>query len=125
MLRLLILAITRRPVLSLPTPQREIDLGSLPEVLLAELSPTETTSTNTAGTKPALLSLSPSAPMRSHLFPMAGNLPESHLPHPLSLMPELSTAREWTAEILVSCATLVHVALLIRESVSLPTLAIG
>lgn len=48
---------------------------------------------------------------------MAGNLPESHLAHPLTLLPELSTAREWTAEALVGCATLIHVVLLVREHV--------
>jgi len=115
MLRFILLGITRRPVLTPPTPQREYDISSLPTEILDGTHPSTLTST------PQLLvtALPPHAPLRSHLYPLAGALPESHLPHPLTLVPELDSTSAWTAEILTSTATLLHMILLIRATVRL------
>ncbi len=111
-LRLMLLGITRRPVLNPPTPQREFDLSTLPTNIL---DGTAKTSSNSS--LPIVTALPPNAPLRSHLYPMAGALPDSHLPHPLTLVPELDSTSAWTSEILTSTATLIHVILLIRVTV--------
>jgi peroxin-16 len=115
-LRLIILGITRRPVLNPPIPQREFDITSLPDIV-GEASGLSAQPSPSSSGKPALESIAPGAPLRSHLYPMAGSLPESHLAHPLTLLPELS-ASAFTSEILTSTATLVHVLLLLRAQVS-------
>jgi len=113
-LRMIILGITRRPVLNPPVPQREFDITSLSPSIISEATKPTPASSST----PAIDSISPGAPLRSHLYQMAGSLPESHLPHPLTLLPELTTSA-FAAEILTSTATLVQVILLLRAQVSL------
>ncbi|WWD18976.1 hypothetical protein CI109_103433 [Kwoniella shandongensis] len=134
-LRLIILRITSRPVLSPPTPQREVDLSTLPTEILdpPNLNPIPSQiGSEVTPTKPLTPSLAAYAPLRSHLFPMAGNLPESHLQHPLDLVPRLKGSA-YLAEALSSSVGLVSVLLLIRASrqpsstryrpTSLPTLS--
>ncbi|KAK8854875.1 hypothetical protein IAR55_003614 [Kwoniella newhampshirensis] len=133
-LRLIILRITSRPVLSPPTPQREVDLASLPtEVIdLSSSSSSAESELTTVADRPLTPSLAAYAPLRCHLFPMVGSLPESHLPHPRDLLPKLRGS-EYFAEILSSSVGLIHVLLLIRASrqashtpyrpTSLPTLS--
>ena len=111
-LRLIILGITRRPVLNPPVPQREFDITSLSPEIISQATKPVPTSTIT----PSISSISPGAPLRSHLYAMSGSLPETHLPHPLTLMPELTTSA-FAAEILTSTATLVQVLLLLRAQV--------
>jgi peroxin-16 len=112
-LRLIIIGITRRPVLNPPVPQREFDITSLsPEIIQQATKPTPSSSTT-----PSIQSISPGAPLRSHLYAMSGSLPETHLPHPLTLLPELTTSA-LAAEVLTSTATLVQVLLLLRSQVS-------
>ena len=144
-LRLILLAVTKRPVLSHPAPQREYDLLSLPSSLLQAPQPNKaspssasaaTHSTDKAVASPGggesdsaeqvaappsgamTTSLPPFAPLRSHLFPLLGALPEDHLPHPLTLLPGLTPAQT-ISEIIESSVTLVHVILLLRASVRL------
>lgn len=119
-LRLLIMGVTRRPVLNPPIPQREFDITSLSPDLLDDRRVTslDTSPSSTADSEShlALKRVAPGAPLRSHLYPMSDALPESHLPHPLVLVPEM-TASAMTAEILTSTATLVHLLLLLRAQV--------
>ncbi|CAD6580025.1 MAG: Peroxisomal membrane protein pex16 [Tremellales sp. Tagirdzhanova-0007] len=127
MLRLVLLRITRRPVLYPPTPQREYDITALPSELL-----NGTGRTSSKSSHPIVNTLQPRASLKSHLYPMARALPDSHLPHPCTLVPELDSTSAWTSEILSSTATLLHVILLIRATqhcgpkyrpTSLPTLS--
>jgi peroxin-16 len=111
-LRMIILGITRRPVLTPAVPQREFDITSLSPSIISEATKPIPSSSST----PAIESISPGAPLRSHLYQMSGSLPESHLPHPLTLMPEMTTAA-FAAEILTSTATLVQVLLLLKTQV--------
>ena len=112
MLRLVLLRITRRPVLYPPTPQREYDITALPSELL-----NGTGRTSSKSSHPIVNTLQPRASLKSHLYPMARALPDSHLPHPCTLVPELDSTSAWTSEILSSTATLLHVILLIRATV--------
>ncbi|WVQ81980.1 hypothetical protein IAT38_004107 [Cryptococcus sp. DSM 104549] len=109
-LKLLLLLKTRRPVLSPTTPQREVDLASLPPEVLDTTTPAPGPSD-----KPRTPELPAYAPLRSYLFPMAGNLPEKYLTHPLDLLPQLKGS-EYVAEVIASCVGLVHVLLLMRAS---------
>ena len=111
-LRMIILGITRRPVLTPAVPQREFDITSLSPSIISEATKPTPSSSST----PAIESISPGAPLRSHLYQMSGSLPESYLPHPLTLMPEMTTAA-FAAEILTSTATLVQVLLLLKTQV--------
>lgn len=110
-LRLLLMFKTRRPVLYQPTPQREVDLASLPPELLDPSS-----SQQQDGNSPVTPQLPAYSPLRSHLYPMAGNLPEKYLQHPLDLIPQLKGS-EYVAEAIACCVGLVRVFLLIRVSV--------
>lgn len=125
-MRLLILRITKRPVLSPPTPQREYDISLLPQTVLdkasssRKASSTEKTKADIESGTPVVSTLPPNGSLRGHLLPMAGNLPESHLAHPLTLVPELDT-QGYVAECLSSTATLVQVILMLRAAVSPPS----
>ncbi|WVQ68220.1 uncharacterized protein L199_006427 [Kwoniella botswanensis] len=132
-LRLTILRITKRPVLSPCTPQREIDPSSLPsEILSSSSSSNEDQSTSKMKLTPLTQLLTPYAPLKDHLYPMIDNLPESHLTHPLNLIKELK-GKEYISEIIWSSVGLIHVLLLMRTSrqsnasaykpLSLPTLS--
>ncbi|OCF57410.1 peroxin-16 [Kwoniella mangroviensis CBS 10435] len=132
-LRLTILKITKRPVLSSPTPQREIDPSSLPsEILSSSSSSDEDQSTSKIKAAPLTQLLTPYAPLKDHLYPMIDNLPESHKTHPLNLIKELK-GKEYISEIIWSSVGLMHVLLLMRSSrqsnasaykpLSLPTLS--
>jgi len=114
-LRMIILGITRRPVLTPAVPQREFDITSLSPSILSESTKPVPSSSST----PAIESISPGAPLRSHLYQMSGSLPENYLPHPLTLMPEMTTSA-FAAEILTSTATLVQVLLLLKTQVISP-----
>lgn len=120
-LRLLILAITRRPVLTQPTPQREYDIVSLPASLLKQTNKddsSEALSPDFHAPSQALTpTIAPLAPLRSHLYPMVNALPETHLQDPLTLMPELSSPGAWASEVIEASVVLLHVVLLIRASV--------
>ena len=118
-LRLILLIITRRNVLSLPTPQREYDLLSLPSAILkskATPSPAPPQEGSTSPFEAITPTLPPFAPLRSHLFPLCSALPEEHLSHPLTLLPVLG-ASETLAEVIESSVTLIHVLLLLRSAV--------
>ncbi|WVF72701.1 hypothetical protein IAT40_007519 [Kwoniella sp. CBS 6097] len=121
-LRLLILRITKRPVLSPSSPQREVDPSTLPPEILSSTSSSNShlsTSLNPSQSqqeiKPQPLSPSIPAhtPLRSHLYPMLGNLPESHLVHPLNLVQKLK-GKEYVSEVVWSSIGLIHVLLLMR-----------
>ncbi|WWC90818.1 uncharacterized protein L201_005755 [Kwoniella dendrophila CBS 6074] len=116
-LRLTILKITKRPILSPCTPQREIDFSSLPSgILSSSTSPPPSTSTSdTIPQIPLTPSIPPYAPLNNHLYPMINNLPETHLSHPLNLIKELK-AKEYISEIILSSVGLIHVLLLMRSS---------
>ncbi|ORY35444.1 peroxisome membrane protein [Naematelia encephala] len=127
--KLLILRVTKRPVLSPSVPQREYDPSSLP---ISILQPTSTASTKSSSpstsTQPtsetwnstgqvAVLPLMPTgAPLRSHLYSMIGAMDEEHLQHPLTLLPPLQNVGEWSAELIQCSLGLIHVLLLIRAS---------
>lgn len=123
-LRLLILAITRRPVLTQPTPQREYDIVSLPASLLSTKQTNKDNSSEAlspdfkAPSQALTPTIAPLAPLRSHLYPMVNALPETHLQDPLTLMPELSSPGAWASEVIEASVVLLHVVLLIRASVS-------
>ncbi|KAL7423423.1 hypothetical protein Q5752_001003 [Cryptotrichosporon argae] len=140
-LRLLLLAITKRSVLHHPCPQREYDLASLPLNVLdgnaAAASPASspaTASTEETGNilptaQPLIPTIRAHAPLRAHLYPLTSALPDSYLAHPLTLLPELD-AKGYAAEALGILASLVQVLLLLRASrryayrpLSLPTLS--
>ncbi|WVQ99914.1 hypothetical protein IAU59_007057 [Kwoniella sp. CBS 9459] len=120
-LRLLILRITKRPVLSPSSPQREVDPSTLsPEILQSNpqsqpesLPGVSSPLQDGVKAQPLSPSISAHAPLRSHLYPMLGNLPESHLVHPLSLIQQLK-GKEYVSEIIWSSVGLVHVLLLMR-----------
>ncbi|WVR07428.1 hypothetical protein IAU60_004469 [Kwoniella sp. DSM 27419] len=117
-LRLIIMRITRRPVLHTPTPQRELDPASLPlEILQPETAPSAATAVDDSQVKltPLTPSLPPHAPLRAHLYPMLENLPEEMKEHPLALLPQLK-GKEYIAEIISSTIGLVHVLLLMRAA---------
>lgn len=117
------MGITRRPVLNPPTPQREFDLTLLSSDLLDEISGNfSVPEIDTDDSNLAIKSIAPGAPLRSHLYPMAGAIPESHLPHPLTLLPELTTSA-MASEALTSTATLVHLLLLLRAQVRPPPIS--
>ncbi|WRT68295.1 uncharacterized protein IL334_005271 [Kwoniella shivajii] len=130
-LRLVILRITKRQVLSPSTPQREVDPSSLPSELLSS-STTTTSSIGPVKPSPLTPSITPNAPLRDHLYPMIEHLPDSHLSHPLSLVPELR-GKEYISEVIWSAIGLLNVLLLMRSSrstnassykpLSLPTLS--
>ncbi|OCF37844.1 hypothetical protein I316_00068 [Kwoniella heveanensis BCC8398] len=124
-LRLLILRITKRPVLFNPSPQREVDPSTLPPEILNSNSNSLSSSSlinNTSlvdqqeGLKPQPLSpsIAPHAPLRSHLYPMLSNMPESHLVHPLNLVQKLKGKKEYVSEIIWSSVGLIHVLLLMK-----------
>ncbi|KAI9637312.1 peroxisome membrane protein [Dioszegia hungarica] len=137
LLRLVILRLTGRPVLSHPTPHRDLDISTLPTEILdpPSLDPSDPASEHTPlGTSQAILPLLPPGPaLRTHLYPLASSLPEEYLPHPLTVLPEIETAGGYISEVLSSSATLVQVLLLLRAAhqpnsasyrpLSLPTLS--
>ena len=119
MLRFIILAITKRPVIDPPTPQREYDIASLPSEILNNPTSQKTSASSSTSSQSVLVTnLTPHACLSSHLYPMASALPDSYLPHPLTLVSEINSTSAWTSEILASTATLIHVVLLIRAAVS-------
>ena len=119
-LRLILLRLTRRPVLAHPTPYREYDPATLPaEIVSPPTRPSLDHGPNAArpNQEPILPHMRGST-LRSHLQPLLAALPETHQPHTLSLLPELD-AKGYAAEVLSASATLVHVLLLLRWAVSL------
>lgn len=122
-LRLIILRITKRPVLTPATPQREYDISLLPQTVLDKASSSRRNPSSdivpeeAQPGKLAVSTLPPNGALRGHLLPMAGCLPESHLAHPLTLVPELD-AKGYVAECLSSTSTLVQVILMLRAAVS-------
>lgn len=109
-------------MLNPPVPQREFDITALPPDLLdgSQQGPgAPSVSDAKAESYLAIKRVAPGAPLRSHLFPMSGALPESHLPHPLTLVPEM-TAPALASEVLTSTATLVHLLLLLKAQVRPP-----
>ncbi|EIW67372.1 hypothetical protein TREMEDRAFT_16146, partial [Tremella mesenterica DSM 1558] len=114
-LRLIILIITKRPVLSPATPQREYDPSSLPQsAFSSSSSPSSSTSSSIQNTFPSYDY--PSPPLRTHLYPLSSALPETYLPHPTTLLPELDSTSEVISEVLSISSTLVHVILLLRSA---------
>ncbi|GMK59154.1 hypothetical protein CspeluHIS016_0701690 [Cutaneotrichosporon spelunceum] len=132
-LRLLIIAITRRPVLDPPTPRREFDFASVPQDKLLPRSSAGANKNGDSERRAVLGAVATRAPLRNHLFPLIGSLPEEYLAHPLMLVPELGTGSEMAGELLSATAILVQVVLLIRafrspnraryHPASLPTLS--
>ncbi|WVQ74803.1 hypothetical protein IAR50_004409 [Cryptococcus sp. DSM 104548] len=119
LLRLILVFKTQRPVLSPPTPQREVDYASLsPEILNPPASSAPDLSNHSR--QPLTPSLPAYSPLRAHLLPMVGNLPEEYLEHPLDLVPTLKGS-EYVAEIIASSVGLVRVLLLLRASRQTPS----
>lgn len=121
-LRLMLLTITRRPIVWPPTPQREYDVSLIPQKeLLAHNGKPVPKAADHKGKAPVARPVVPAvarAPLRTHLYPLALALPQEYLAHPLSLVPEFESAGEVTAELLSATAVLVQVILLMRQSVS-------
>lgn len=120
-LRLVLLAITGRPVVWPPTPQREYDVGLIPQdrLLGRNGKPKQTSEkpqTEKDNRRPVVNSLQ-RAPLRTHLYPLVTALPEEYLPSPLGLVPQIESVSELTAEVLSSTAVLVQVILIIRDAV--------
>ena len=122
-MRLVLLVLTRRPVLEPSVPQREIDPALLPDDVFSkpegDAAALATPSTSTTGPEdPSILSTFPKhAPLRSHLYPLIGALPEECLAHPLTLLPEVD-GPACLAEVLSISATLVQLVLMLRSIVS-------
>ncbi|ODN78927.1 hypothetical protein L202_04450 [Cryptococcus amylolentus CBS 6039] len=118
-LRLILLFKTRRPVLSPSTPQREVDYASLPPEVL---NPTASSDSETSkqSSQPLTPSLPAFSPLRAHLLPMVGNLPEEYLEHPMDLIPTLKGS-EYVAEIIAASVGLIRVLLLLRASRKSPS----
>ncbi|KAL1413369.1 hypothetical protein Q8F55_001129 [Vanrija albida] len=136
-LRLILMTITRRAVLLPPTPQREFDFALIPQDKILPpdgVKPKqEEKKVQPTGPARAVIPSLAKAPLRSHLYPLLSSLPEEHLTHPLSLLPELSSPGDVAAEVLSSTAVLVQVLLLVHamrspnaprfHPASLPTLS--
>ncbi|WWC71669.1 uncharacterized protein I206_105627 [Kwoniella pini CBS 10737] len=128
-LRLTILRITKRPVLSQLVPQRVIDPSTLPPETISSTSISNSNG-DLIKSIPLTPSLTPYAPLKDHLYPMINNLPESYLDHPLNLIQELK-GKEYISEIIWNSIGLINVLLLIRsanqndryKSYSLPTIS--
>ncbi|ORX38615.1 peroxisome membrane protein [Kockovaella imperatae] len=124
LLKLIIMGITKRPVLATPAPMREYDIFSLPESVLRKSgSSSGATALNFANSPssnvsnvPAVSQLPPHAPLRSHLLHLSSSLPESHLPDPSSLVPSFDSAGYLTSELIQVSLVWVHMALLMRAS---------
>lgn len=118
------MSITRRPVLLPPTPQREFDFALIPQDKILPPDGVKPKDEEKAlpiqptGPARAVIPSLAKAPLRSHLYPLLTSLPEEHLAHPLSLLPELSTPGDIAAEVLSSTAVLVQVVLLVYTMVS-------
>lgn len=110
MLRFILLAVTRRPVLTPPTPQREFDPAIIPEHKLKASAP-GAPSKKFEDARPVIPEIGHRAPLRAHLYPLVASLPEEYQMHPLGLVPELCTAKEWLSEVLNSTTSLVQVLL--------------
>lgn len=118
---MVILRLTNRPVLSHPTPYRDLDISSLPTEILdpPTLDPKEIENDKSQSTPHPILPLLPAgSALRTHLYPLSSALPEEYLPHPPSLLPEIKDFRGYAAEVLSCSATLVQVILLLRVAVS-------
>lgn len=114
-LRLSLLMITKRPVLSFPLPQREVD----PSVIAQAAS--ESASSPSADTRkdspqripsavPRIISAFPlGSPAHHHLPPLLPRLPEAYQDNPSDLLPQLEGAREWLGEGMVATEGLVSV----------------
>lgn len=109
LLRFILLAVTRRPVLSPPTPQREFDPALIPQDKLKASPPAAPTKAEDV--RPVIPEIGHRAPLRAHLYPLVSSLPEAYQMHPLGLVPELCSAKEWLSEILHSTTPLVQVLL--------------
>ncbi len=106
-------------MLNPPTPRREFDFASVPQdKLLPRSASGEKKKGGGSERRPVLGAVATRAPLRNHLYPLIGSLPEEYLAHPLMLVPELSSGTEMAAELLSSTAILVQVILLVRASVS-------
>jgi len=104
-LRLTILAVTRRSVLSHPTPQREYD----PSILHPEHP---ATAPEAAPPTPIIPTLRPGAPVQTYLLPMLPLLPEEYQVSPLTLLPRFTTVSDYVGEAIHASSGLIHVALM-------------
>ncbi|KAJ9125114.1 hypothetical protein QFC22_000067 [Naganishia vaughanmartiniae] len=115
-LKLSLLMITKRPVLSFPLPQREVD----PSVI-AQAAASESDSSQSADAPkdspqripsavPRIISAFPlGSPAHNHLPPLLPRLPEAYQDNPADLLPRLEGAREWLGESMVATEGLVSV----------------
>lgn len=131
-LRFIILAVTRRPVLSPSTPQREFDPSLIPQDKLTKNPVPAAPGAKSEDARPVIPEIGHRAPLRAHLYPLVSSLPEAYQTHPLGLVPELCTAKEWLSEILNSTTSLAQVLLFYHamrnpkskyKPASLPTLS--
>ncbi|OCH96144.1 peroxisome membrane protein [Obba rivulosa] len=127
-LRLLLLRITRRPLLSPPIPEREFDPASLPPA-----SDTSSPTLAPSSLPPSLPStpehlrnnhvplpmhplLTPPPPMQSHVpvedYLLTKALTTSDVKSPTSLVKPLATPKDWIAEVIYILRPLVYAALL-------------
>jgi len=135
-LRLLLLRITRRPLLSPPIPEREFDPGSLPpdseasSPTLAASSPPSSPSSTPEHLKNnhialplhPLLTPPPPAhspvPVEEYLLPKA--LTTSSVKSPTALLKPLSSPKDWLAEIVYVMRPLVYAIMLSRRTDNRP-----
>lgn len=131
LLRFILLAITRRPVLAPPTPQREFDPALIPQDKL-RAAPPAAPKDKVEDARPVIPEIGHRAPLRAHLYPLVASLPDAYQLHPLGLVPELCTAKEWLSEVLNATTGLAQVLLFVYamrhprskyRPASLPTLS--
>ncbi|KAF5312260.1 hypothetical protein D9619_003549 [Psilocybe cf. subviscida] len=124
-LRLFLLKITKRPLVSPPIPERDIDVTTLPDSSTTS-SPEPGPSTlqpstpdhlrnNTIPFEPHPLLTSEQADVTAEEFLLPKSLTPSSVKPSLSLLRTLSGPRDWLAECLYILRPLVYVCLLIRD----------
>lgn len=107
-LRLTLLSTTNRSVLSHPIALREYD----PTMLTSSFDDPVDPAANTPAT-PLIPTLRPGPPASTYLVPLIPLLPEAYQPSPLTLLPELSSAKEVLGEVIHASRGFVHVALML------------
>ncbi|KAJ9108739.1 hypothetical protein QFC21_000059 [Naganishia friedmannii] len=115
-LRLSLLMITKRPVLSFPLPQREVDPSVIAQAAAFESDSSQLADAQKDGPHtipsavPRIISAFPlGSPAHHHLPPLLPRLPEAYQDNPADLLPRLEGAREWLGEGMVATEGLVSV----------------
>lgn len=115
-LRLSLLMITKRPVLSFPLPQREVDPSVIAQAAAAESDSSQSEDTQKDSPRripaaiPRIISAFPlGSPAHHHIPPLLPRLPEAYQDNPADLLPRIEGAREWLGEGMVATEGLVSV----------------